>query len=213
MNIEPIDDAQGAIYIELCAQVGHLFLSFANLEGVLTGALKLHMAESIDVDEGSPRAIKLASAVYGSMRFTQSRDTIKRVISTEPPAPEKLAALTDIFAQIGHVLAFRDMLAHQSLQRATQRIDGTWRLSNLFTTKDVTKPLVYEFQLTAINAAASDLVTATGLLGRQRMTSCLIDGLIGDPSQTAWRYKPSMLKLVPRSKLNFPQEPKTPPQS
>lgn len=207
MSVEPIDEAQGNLYLELCTQVGHLFLSFANLEGVLTGALKLHMAENLNPDESNPSAIRLASAVYGSMRFSSSRDTIKRVIATETPNQQKLNLLTEVFAQIGHVQAFRDMLAHQSLQRSGKRIDGVWRLSNMFTTKDVTNPLVYEFTMEAVNAASSDLMVATTKLARQRVTTTLIDGLIGDTAPIAWRYKPSMLKLVPRSDLNFPQEP------
>ena len=213
MSVEPIDKVQGEIYLELCTQIGHLFLSFANLENALTGALKLHMAESLSANESDPKAIMFASAVYGSMRFSTARDAIKRVISTDPPSPEKLAVLTDLFAQVGHVQGFRDMLAHQSLQRSSNRIDGTWRLSNMFTTKDLAKPQVYEFTMAAVNAAASDLVTAASTIGSRRMGTKLIDGLVAEASPIAWRYKPSMLKLLPRSKLNYPQEPEPPLQA
>lgn len=207
MAIEPIDETQGNLYLELCMQVGHLFLSFANLEGVLTSILKLHMAENLESNESNPTGIKLASAVYGGLRFTQARDIMKRIIATEVPPSEKVDFLTGIFAQIGHVQAFRDMLAHQSLQRSTERIDGTWRLSNMFTTKDVTRPLVYEFTLEAVNAASSDLMKATKRLGGQPVTTNLVDSAVGDLSPIPWRYKPSLLKLVPRSQLNFPQSP------
>ena len=198
MVAEPINKAQGKLYLELCAQVGHLFLSFANLETVMTSVLKLHMAENLSGDPNPTSGIRLASAVYGSMRFTQSRDTIKRVIATELHSERDLEFLTGVFAQLAHIQAFRDMLAHQSLQRSNpERIDGTWRLSNMFTTKDLSKPLVYEFTLVAINAASADLKTATRRIGNQVAKKNILESILGDTSPIPWRYKPSMLKLVP----------------
>lgn len=209
----PIDDVQGEIYLHLCTQVGHLFLTFANLENILTSILKLHMTENISKDMMDTKAIKLASAIYGGMRYATSRDTIKRIAATENPDPAKLEFLLGIFAQIGSIQSFRDMLAHKQLIRATDRIDGTWRLSNLFTTRDLMKPVVYEFDMTAVNAASADIATATTRLGGRAVTDVLIEQMIDDLSPIAWRYKPSMLKLVPLETLNWPQEPPPPPRS
>lgn len=210
----PISDKQGAIYLELCTQVGHLFLSFANLEGVLAAILKLHMAQNIDPEANKHGSIALASAVYGSMRFSTARDIIKRITATEAQSPQKLNFLIDLFAQIGEVQKFRDMLAHQQLSPANPSgIDGEWQISNLFTTKDIHNPHVFTFTLDVVNAASGDLMLATSRLGGQVVTEALIDGVVQNLAPIPWQYKPSMLKRVPRNKLRFPQEPFPQPPS
>lgn len=207
MAAVPIDDVQGEIYLHLCTQVGHLFLTFATLEGVLQTVLKLHMAENISGDSGNTKAILLAAAVYGSMRFSASRDTIKRIAAAERSDPAKVAFLETLFSQVKAIQHLRDMLAHQQLTRATDRIDGKWRLSNMYTTKTVSKPLIYEFDMVAINAASGDLQVITNRIGQSAVTDSLIDAVVTDMSPITWRFKSSMLKLVPLDEIEFPSSP------
>ena len=102
-------------YSELCLATGHLFLLFGALETQLTGTLKLHMAKNLSDDDTKSEPLFFASAVYGSMRFNNSRDVIKRICVAENAEDKKLEFLSNIFAQVGTVQDLRDKLAHQSI--------------------------------------------------------------------------------------------------
>jgi hypothetical protein len=84
-------------------------------------------------------------------------------------------------------------------------MDGYWQVSNHATTRDLTEIKFYVFDTNVVFDAASDLTLAGECLACEPITDRLFAGLT-DFSQPAWRYKPSMLKLVPHSKLRIPPE-------
>ncbi|HMG48785.1 MAG TPA: hypothetical protein VK614_15160 [Allosphingosinicella sp.] len=168
--------------------------------------LKLHLANNVSEDTSQTRTIALASAVYGSMRFKTSRDTINRILTTEPPKKTKAARLAAIFAHLGNIEKLRDYIAHQQISPVSQPMDGNWQISTLFSAKDLTKTAVFHFKTEAVNAASSDLTVALQRLGGRDVGTSLIDALIDDASPIPWQYKPSMLKQVHQSKAFPPLE-------
>lgn len=208
ISIDPEDHYRG-----FCLQVGHLFMSWARLEGLLSGILKLHLANNVSEDTSQTRTIALSSAVYGSMRFKAARDTINRILTTEPARKTRAARLTAIFAHLGNIEKLRDYLAHQQISPVRQPMDGNWQISTLFSAKDLTKTAFFHFNTAAVNAASSDLTEALIRLGGRDVGTSLIDALIGDASPIAWQYKPSMLRQVHQSKAIPPPElePQLPP--
>jgi hypothetical protein len=102
-----------------CMQVGHLFTAFARLETLLTGCLKLHLAENIRKPE-DVRGIKnerpdvsagpLAGALHALGRGRNQRPHIVWIKSTGKPDRDWLEA---IFAQVGHLESLRDKIAPQ----------------------------------------------------------------------------------------------------
>ena len=196
------DNELNAEYRLYCLNVGNLFTEFARLENLLTSALKLHLAFNI----GSPEdvsAMRLASAIYGSMRFKASRDTIKRLFEVEDSPKLRVQFVENIFAQVGHIEAIRDKIAHQMVMPAHSDLGAFWQVSDMVTTRNIQQVKVWVFNTDAVFAAAKDLNTIGDILGKRPITNKLFDHL-AEFALPSWRYKPSMLKLVPHSKLKIP---------
>lgn len=190
-------------YRELCMGIGHLFITFARLEGVLTATLKLHLANRISGKAKEAEDIVLSSAIYGSMRFKAARDTIKRIMTTEDTPQPVVKFVLSVFEHVGHIETFRDYIAHQTTVPAIEG-RGHWQVTDSITTRTVKDPQVRVFTLDAVVAAASDLVTAGNRLGGGLIGKRLYgDGF--DASPVSWQYTPSMLRLVPRNKMRDPQ--------
>lgn len=189
-------------YRLFCLNVGHLFTAFARLENTLTGSLKLHLSFNF-AKPGDTRSMKLASAIYGSMRFKASRDTIKRILVVEGAAKETTALLENVFAQIGHIESFRDKIAHQTVTPAHSGMGGFWQVTDMLNTRDLVKTQAWVFDTDALAHASRDLLLATDIIGGRNVNVPLF-GDLPDLAPPAWQYKPSMLKLVPRSKLRTP---------
>ena len=193
-------------YRKYCLNVGHLFTGFARLETLLSACLRLHLMNNIDDSGDTNRPARLAGAIYGGMRFKASRDVIKRVLKAEKASADLLQYVTDIFAQAGHIEDLRDKIAHQQVAPAHDDMDGYWQVSDHASTKDLTNIKFYVFDTKIIFDAALDLELVGESLADRPITNRLFAGLT-DFSPPAWRYKPSMLKLVPRSKLTAPPPP------
>lgn len=199
-------------YRKYCLNVGHLFSGFARLETLLAASLKLHLMRLLDGSCDKNRSARLAGAIYGSMRFKASRDAIKRVLKAENAPTELTQYVTDIFIQAGHIEDLRDKIAHQQVLPAHDDMDGYWQVSDQASTRDLTNVKFYVFDTIAISSAASDLGLAGECLGKNAIKGPLFAGLT-DFSQPAWRYKPSMLKLVPHSKLRIHPTQSLPPEA
>jgi len=199
------DSALNQEYRLYCLNVGNLFTEFARLENLLTSALKLHLAFNI----GSPedvKAMRLASAIYGSMRFKASRDTIKRLLEVEGCPKPRVAFVENLFVQVGHIEAIRDKIAHQMVVPAHSDLGAFWQVSDMVTTRNIQQLKVWVFDTDAVLFAAQDLNKIGDFLGKRPITNRLFDH-IAEFSPPSWRYKPSMLKLVPHSKLKAPPPP------
>lgn len=185
-----------AEYADLCNAAGHLFIMFGRLEGTLSAVLRLHLGNQLAVVDGS--MVALPAAIYGSMRFKAARDTMKRIMNLQKVPDETKRFVLGVFEHVGHIETFRDYLAHQILAPA---VEGSpfWQVNDTVTTRDTSKPKVYLFTAEAIRAAGDDLLTASERLGNSNLTRKLFEGLDGAP--VPWRYKPSMLALVPQSKM------------
>jgi hypothetical protein len=165
--------------------------------------LKLHLANRICGNAKAVDDIALSSAIYGSMRFKAARDTIKRIMKTEAtPKPIENFVLS-AFEHIGHIETFRDCIAHQTTVPAIEG-RGFWQVTDTITTRTVKDPKVRVFTSDAVVAAALDLVNAANRLGGNLIGDRLYAGEF-DVSPVSWQYKPSMLKLVPQSKMRNPQ--------
>ena len=137
------------------------------------------------------------------MRFKTARDTIKRILAAEGADKPLVDYLEGIFAQIGHVENFRDKIAHQAVTPAHSDMDAFWQVSDLVNTRDLAKTQVWVFETSAVAAGSRDLLLAADLIGRKEVKGGNF-GDYSDLSPPTWQYKPSMLKLVPRSKLRTP---------
>lgn len=199
------DETLGDEYRIYCGNVGHLFAGFARLETTLTSTLKLHLAINIE-EPGTPRAMKLASAIYGSLRYKASRDAVKRILTAESASKEMVAYIEAVFAQVGHVENLRDKIAHQTVSAAHNPKDGLWQVSDVVNTRDLVKTQVWAFDTTAVGAAANDLFLAEAIIGGRYVSGKLFAGLT-DLSPPAWRYRQTMLRSVPQSRLIAPQAP------
>lgn len=198
----PTKEAVDREYQIFCLQTGHLFTGFARMENLLTSALKLHLAFNLASPEDTP-SMKLASAIYGSMRLSASRDTIKRILAVED-APKPLREFIEgVFAQLGHIEALRNKIAHQTVTPAHKDMGGFWQVSDLVNVRELSKLKVWAFDTKAIMNAAEDVVAAADRLGSRPVNGQLFSQL-NDLSPPPWRYKPSQLKLVPHSKLRTP---------
>lgn len=199
------DNELNAEYRLYCLNVGNLFTEFARLENLLTSALKLHLAFNMASPE-DVRAMRLSSAIYGSMRFKASRDTIKRLFEVEGSPKARVKFVEELFAQVGHIEAIRDKIAHQMVVPAHADLGAFWQVSDLVNTRDIQQLKVWIFDTNAVLFAAQDLNSIGDILGKRPITNRLFDHL-ADFSLPSWRYKPSMLKLVPHSKLKIPPPP------
>lgn len=194
--INPPDHAAHiAQYRNLCGAVGFLFISFAVVENKMTGVLKMHLARNIDANPKGSASVALASAIYGGMRFSNSRDAMKRVLKIEKAKPETLGLFTALFTQIGEIQRLRDLIAHQILDPAPGNDGNKWLIRDFLTTKFVSEQQTFEITISDIEEAARDLEAACnfigGLVGRN-VISNIPDGI----ELPAWRYKPAMLKRL-----------------
>jgi hypothetical protein len=188
-------------YRQLCTAVGHLFITFARLEGALSAMLRMHLAGKM-VGEVDMRTLGLSSAIYGSMRFSTARDTIKRIMTTEKTDAKVQEFVLAVFAHIGHIQTLRDNVAHQQTVPAVE--DGYWQFTDLITTRDISKPKIYLFHPNVVSRAGTDLVTAGDRLARDQTGKQLFNPEKFDISPIPWLYKPSMLKLLSQNDLRDP---------
>jgi hypothetical protein len=196
-------DAQ---YAKLCQAAGHLFIMFGRLEGTLTAALKLHLAMRMKGDPGSAE-VALTSAVYGSMRFKAIRDTIKRIMHVEQTPEAQAEFVLHVFEQVGHIENLRDKIAHHLVVPAYEGAGAYWQVTDAVVTRDIRKPQVWVFDVDAVERAAVDLVLVERRLGGHLVGAKLFTSPEFSTSPVSWLYTPSMLKLVPQSKLKSPLGP------
>lgn len=138
----------------------------------------------------------LAAAIFGSMRLKLSRDIIKRILTHEKAGQEVLDFHRLFFEQIAHIENLRDKLAHQYARQGER--PSEWVLMDIATTKTYYEPKAYQIDSLHILGAAVDLHNAANCVGsllpsnpRKRR----------DLTLPTWRYKSSMLKLLPHKKL------------
>ena len=205
-----------ADYDQFCREVGKLILGFGNLENTLSICLKWHLRDAMIILKPN-HAASLSSAVYGSMRFKSSRDTIKRILKAERAGDQLAAFLAGAFVQMAHIEELRDKIAHQAVIEPRESHSGQWEAWDVFTTRDPENDRVWSFSLDAVAMAADDSHAFVERIStyldvhRENVNSTLFGNL--DVSPIAWRYKPSTLKLLPRSKRRGPRSPKPQPRS
>lgn len=202
---EPFEQSLDYKYRELCFVVGHLFITFAQLETTLGAMLKIHLAGAMG-DHLNHEKVSLASAIYGGMRFGTARDAIKRIAVAERVADRTLNRALEAFAHVGHIQDLRDKIAHHTLVPAFEGADAYWQVTDATVTRDIRNPKVYVFDSEALLHAAADLTLAGKRFGGPVKTGHILRTFEENREPFAWRYKPSMLKLVPRSKLRWPPE-------
>lgn len=208
------DDNLNAKYREFCTAVGHLFISFGRLEGTLSAILRLHLANNFADHLGQREAVRMSSAIYGSLRFKAARDTLRRLSKAEGVSDDVEKFLDAVFTQVGHIEVLRDKLAHHVVvASADEEAEGYWQVSDQAVTRDLSKIKVYVFDDDAVVAAAFDLIAVGHRLGGYKQGTNLFtkDALSLEP--IAWQYKPSMLKQVRRGTARTLQGRPTPPQS
>jgi len=94
--METQDNELNKEYRQNCLEVGHLMVAINRLENLLTTILKLHLAiniGSVDIPSESlesKRTMGLASAIYGGLRYSASRDTLNRLMAVEKPIARSL---------------------------------------------------------------------------------------------------------------------------
>lgn len=204
MHEDPIDlDDQ---YRMLALMAGHLFICFARLETCLASLLKLHLASAMG-DIMKVEYVRLSSAIYGGMRFGASRDAIKRIATAEDAPGATVDLALDIFSQVGHIQDLRDKIAHHLVVPAYDGAEAYWQVTDAPVTRDIRHPKVYVFDSESVQHAAADLTLAADRMGGAVVNKGhVLQSLERDLSPIPWRYKPSMLKLVPRNKLRAPPE-------
>jgi len=95
-HMETQDNELNKEYRQNCLEVGHLMVAINRLENLLTTILKLHLAiniGSVDIPSESlesKRTMGLASAIYGGLRYSASRDTLNRLMAVEKPIARSL---------------------------------------------------------------------------------------------------------------------------
>lgn len=198
-------------YQRLCLHVGHLFLMFARLEGALSSLLRLHLSHRISgPKKGTPtkhEGVRIAAAVYGSMRFQSARDTLKRLMDIQKLDLDHRAGVDAVFIQIGHIQSFRDAIAHQQTFKAYTDKPDVWYLTDIATTRAAVNAKAQVFHLAAIAHATTDLNAATHLFGGETVRRHIISKPERFLELPTWRYKPSMLVQTPHSSLLLPQAP------
>lgn len=192
-------------YRRYSTHLGHLFASFARMETLLMGTLKLYLTMNIGGLEDS-RSMQLASAIFGSMRFRATRDMIKRVMDADGAPKERVATISNTLEHLTHIEALRDKLAHQLVTPAHGDLGAFWQVSDHTMTRNIKGLKVWVFDTLSVAHAAHDLVVAADFLGSLPASNYLFSQ-IDLSSPPTWRYKPSMLKLVPHNKLRTPPAP------
>lgn len=180
-----------------CEAVGQLLLAFAGVENQLQALLKLHLMQQITTDPDDSKVVGMVAAIYGSMRFSASRDTMKRIMAVENTPNEHAVFAKDLFDHLGNIQSLRDMLAHQALEMPDG--DGPWTLHDVFTTRDTSKPKTFALRTDDLTLAGYDLFAACDRIGGFEAEGTLFSG--GDTSLVSWLYKPSMLKFLPKNRV------------
>lgn len=127
-------------YQLFCLAVGRMFLMWARLEGSLAAALRVHLEARMPHDDEAEknRAVRIAAAIYGSMRFKASRETIKRIATQEGFEADAMAFLAAVTEHLGNVEKIRDVIAHQSMLDDLSDSD-VWYFSTALTTRAFTE--------------------------------------------------------------------------
>lgn len=168
-------------------------ISFANLENVMTAMLKIHLGRRLDPEGESSASMRLASTIYGAMRFKVSRDAVKRLMRVEMVGEEAIQVAGKLWDQIGNIQSLRDMIAHQSLE-PREAISDEWILTEFFTDRHIDEPKRYRVKTIEIGFASSDLIAAAGTISRVIAGGDLVS--FASAALPAWRYKPSMLRSL-----------------
>jgi hypothetical protein len=197
MDEPSLDEVDQAQYATLCTAVGHLFITFARLEGVLASMLKLHLAGDMG-DMTDIAKVAKSSAIYGSLRFKAARDSIKRIATVEGAAEKTFSFVLSVFEQVAHIEDLRDKIAHHQLVPSTSGQPDRWVIHDATVTRDIRKPKVYVIHTNSIVLAAMDLNTAAARLGSGARPGHILIAAEDDLSSISWLYAPSMLKLIPQ---------------
>jgi hypothetical protein len=168
--------------------VGLLFLSWAKLENEMAASLRLHLSRQLRT--GAKKG-EVVSAVYGSMRMKNSRDTMKRLAQELDYGEKCLKWHQEFFTHIGHLEDFRDKLAHQLARPVNATADGQWKVSDIVTTRTWRSVKEYHFDTEAVTACGHDINLAAHSIGDFLKKGAKRSA----PALPPWRYKPSMLKL------------------
>jgi hypothetical protein len=186
----PVNDE---LITKMCEATGRLILAFAQVETVLSACLRFNLSNKIDV-RLSPNTTGFAAAVYGSLRFKASRDTIKRVVHEERKLTEaQIQNLGDVFEHIAHIANLRDKLAHQLAVIPPTKPD-VWLLSDTYSTRRFHSRQTWQITSENVQEAASDLAAARELFMVGLTSGILLKNVPETPP--TWRYKPSALKLL-----------------
>jgi len=86
---------------------------------------------------------------------------------------------------------------------AHQDLGKCWQVSDIATTRSIAKLKVWVFDTEAVGCAATDLLVIQDRLGEGVVGQGLFSQQI-NLSPPTWRYKPSMLELVPHGKVKTP---------
>ena len=211
MAISESDDSSET-WLEIAATAGSVFLNFGRLECSLSFELRRHLESHLRSQDDDLKGFRLASAIYGGMRFKDSSAMVKRIAEQEHYPSDALAYLTDFFGHIGHIAALRDKLAHQVVMPAIGGPNGTLHIIDAFNIRNPMGYKRYEITTKEMAYAAVDLKTASKVLQAHPLT--LKGGRKQlDLTPVPWRYKSSMLKLVRRKTATSPTEHQLQPQS
>ncbi len=206
-HVSSLDDE----YKNLCVVVGHLFLTFGRLEGVLSAVLRVHLSNRLSPTSEGSYDIGIPAAVYGSMRYSNLKDTVNRITSYEEMPAVQKSFLGSIFKQCGDIQALRDVIAHQQMMGFDKSTDA-WEWAGLTTTRDPKNTPIYQITANSISHAAWDLGIASDRIGvLQTEPKLLQPNLNIEP--ISWRYKPSMLSLQLHDAVSSSQARKPPPRS
>ena len=207
LPIDPNDE-----YDKLCRYTGHLFLNFGRLEQAMSLALRKllwsRMTPSRPDGDYSPLLpLVLTSAVLGSMRYTASRDMIKRALVAELASADMRRYADKFFEHLGLIADLRDTIAHQQIEPNSTPYDGLWLVSNAITIRDLRKTQKRIFRVEAVAAASMDLVLAA-----QKFAGWFGAWVVRPPypmpydlSPPPWQYKQAMLSPLPRKNATSPQ--------
>ena len=195
---------------------GFLFYNFANVEAMLSRAVKTFVAQSlVDKEDNYFDRVMLSGAVIGSQRFTGLRDLYKRLQSLQGRDPDRDAKTNAIFSHLGDIQWLRDRLAHQTSLQATKPYDGRWLNHDLFTTKAILEPRPILVHAEDINSAGIDCSKAyipleLALIGKRIDGKAFTDA---DAQLPSWLYKPSALVQGRRNIEKALQQRALPPRS
>lgn len=80
---------------------------------------------------------EVSKAVLGGMRMAALKDTVKRLLRVFRASEAEIAAINQVFAQLGDIQFLRDRLAHH-WTRPTEE-DGSWRNDDFVNVRELSK--------------------------------------------------------------------------